>query len=551
MSSLGREGQGAAASLESQASSKLEEGRLYPQYASAKAAIAKDVVNFAAEIRSWENARQEAKAIWALSQYHTKLAQAESEVANARSYKASDVPENVKIERFQKSEDGTDVERTGIPQWEVAPGMFDHYEKPLAEQALAEVRDGPVKQKLSMQIAERRTQGQLKMKTIHYKGSLEYMQDKLLTAATDQANAGNTQLAVQAIEAGVKNGTFSLDEGRKQTKSILAAGDETRARRELLATNDPAQLEAMQNKLLATTEPGAANPYPHLDPMKRLSIAQTIDTKRIELEKAGMTRAKQERTMAADRAIIEAGNAARAGRPWTPEQIQATASKLQMTNTDEAALRKASEGGIEVKTNKAGDDGLRLIQSGLATSIMPKNQGGSPMNVEESTDYWRSEVERLYSASSISSEDRARTLREIDAWSKGVYESPQHKDAESLIKDLIPKNSSKFAERGLQVVRVKYLSDLREAKSQNPKLDSVRWVQDNEAAYRKLEQNEVWKEMARLGVTQFVKVNNTDQRIDAQASLDRLKTAREKNTITPDKYRDAVNALTSVNAEIR
>lgn len=172
------------------------------------------------------------------------------------------------------------------------------------------------------------------------------------------------------------------------------------------------------------------------------------------------------------------------------------------------------------------------------------------MNVEESVDYWRSETERLYSASQISPEDRARTLREIDAWSKGVYESPQHKDAESLIKDLIPKSSSAMTERGLQIVRVKFTSDLREAKSQNPKLDSVRWVQDNEATYRPLAKNETWKSLAKLGVTQFVKFN-ADKLIDEQASLANLKAAREKKSITPEKYIEAVNALTSVNAEIR
>ena len=545
MSSLGREGQGAISSLESQASSKLQEGALYPKWASAKAAIAHDVVQFAAEVKSWEEARQEAKAVAALSEYHNQVAKAESAVANARTYNASDIPASVNINRFKKAPDGTDVERDDIEQWEAAPGMFDHYEKGFSEAALAKVGEGKAKIALARKIEERRNQGQIKMKTIHYKGQLEVMQNDFITSATKFANVGNTKAAVGAIETGIKNGTFSLDEGRKLTKDILEAGDETMARRELLATNDPARLESMQQKILATTDPNAENPYPNLSPLKRMSIAQSYDTKRIELEKAGMTMAKQQRTMAADRAIIEADRRARAGNPMTQAEIQEAAAKNNMTDAEYRSLQSTVDAGAKVETTSAGAEGTRQILAGLTSNQLPVKDNRT-LSREEAAEYYREWNERLYQTKQLSLAERNSNNSQIEGWAKKTYDSPDFNDAEKYINTVIGKPEKGKWGNAYELSQQDFVNEMRKAaNSAQGKFNAMAWAQENASRFIKQRDDQVYRSLVRSGAQAYIKFNK-DRSIDRVATQKALNDARKAKALNGDKFVDAMNAVNDI-----
>jgi hypothetical protein len=545
MSSLGREGQGAIASLESQASSKLQEGALYPKWASAKAAIAHDVVQFAAEVKSWEEARQEAKAVAAFSKYSTQVAAAESEVSNARAYRPADIPESVKVNRFRKAEDGTDVERETIDQWEVAPGMFDHHEKGFRESALSEISEGKAKIALSRKIEERRSQGQIKMKTIHYKGQLEVMQNDLITAATKHANTGNTKEAVQSIEVGIRNGTFTLDEGRKLTKDILEAGDETRARRELLATNDPAKLETMQRNLLATVDKGAENPYPNLSPLKRLSIAQTIDTKRIELEKAGMTLERQKRTMNADEILKQADMDARNGKPWSQEQIRRASAN--MTDTEYRNLQSTVDAGAKVETTAAGAEGTRQILAALTSNKLPVKDDRT-LSREEAAEYYRERNDHLYQTKQISLAERNSNNSQIDGWAKKTYDSPDFNDAEKYINTVIGKPDKRQAKHSnaFELAQQDFVNEMRRiANSSQGKFNAMAWAQENASRFIKQRDDEVYRNLVRYGAQAYVKFNK-DRSIDRVATQTALNAARKAKSLNGDKFIDAMNAVNSI-----
>jgi hypothetical protein len=568
MSGLGREGQGAISAYDAEASAKLAEGRLaadygkaYAQaysaptprgvergimeYASAKAAIAHDVVQFAAEAKSWEDARQDAKAVAALSEYHRSVDKAEAEVSAIKTYTASELPTSINVKRFEKAPDGTDVERERIDQYEVAPQMFDQYEKGFSETALSKVSEGKAKNKLAMQIAERRNQGQIKMKTIHYKGSLEVMQNQYITAATNYANAGNTKDAVDSIKRGMEFGAFSLDDSRKLIKDILESGDETMARRELLSTNDPAKLEAMQNKLLLTTDPNAVNPYPNLSPLKRMSIAQTIDTKRIELEKAGMTMAKQQRTMSADRAIIDADARSRAGNPPTQDEIQKTAAKLNMTDTEYRSLQSTVQVGAKVETTSEGAEGTRQILAGLTSDKLPVKDDRTATR-EEAAEYYREMNEKLYQTKQISLADRNSTNSQIEAWSKKTYDSPDFKDAEKYINTVIGKPAKSKHSNAYELAQQDFVNEMRNAANTTKgKFNAMTWAQENAPRFVMQRDDAIFQRLVKIGAQSYVKFNQ-DRSIDKEKTLQALESARKAKALNDDKFANALNAVNDI-----
>jgi hypothetical protein len=442
--------------------------------------------------------------------------------------------------------DGTKEERDDIQPWEVAPDKFDQYEKGFATEALSQVPDGAAKTRLQQKITERRAQGQIKMVNVRYKGQLAENQDKLITASTAAANAGNDKGAAAIIGLGVKNGTFTLTEGRKMTREILEAGDENRARRALLETNDTGKLEELQMQMLRDSaapkpgEPYREPNYPNLPPLKRASIIAAIDTKRIELEKAGMVTNRRNERANIEKAGIDLRTAVQAGATVSPEQAAAKIASMPGATRDDVngAIRDVTSG-AEIKTTPAGQAKLDEIYKELDNlSALGSTPEGKPVEPGWHTENANAALTKLYGNKQISVEDRDKMAKHILDWGNGVFHAPKYKEALTAAEKYIVPTSDRRSKKQALEIENQFKADLREWRRGNLKGDPVTWVHENAARYVARQTDGQYRALSRLGAAPFI-MYTSDGKIDVVKTV----AALEASGLPADKMKEAINTV--------
>jgi hypothetical protein len=501
----------------------------------AKNAVIKEFQNSIDAVATWDEATQTANANAALADYSEAMTQQQVTLAATKQWSVKDVPEGVQVERERNGEP-VDF----VPSWQVAPQMYDLAEKTASERALAKVTNPAIKEKLRVQLQNERTQGAAKVSATYFQDRMDSIRNTTAEALQKAVLAENTALGEKILADAVETGAFSLDEARQQRQQMLEDTDEVRASRFLSETDDPAKLEAFAAGIGAE---GPNTQFPHLTPAKRVALMNTAESRAITLTNqrlAQYDRAKSNAAEATFNSVLE--RFTMTGQGATPAEI--SAAKNYMSPSQFKSFvgigRTGNANGMPSDPNT-----VRTLQGAVATVV----GGTTPLNgatdLETKLAILRDANEQAFAAGTVNPTDYTAINKMIDDTGNNVFGSDGFKNASETIKKGIAPNvgvpglpTPKTDARIEQQAQM----ELRAAVSANPKLDPVKWAQENLPRFQYQVNDDLNVTLTELGVGSMI-VTNPDGTIDKVKSEAALRSLAAGKGLSLDVLEEAVNKL--------
>lgn len=534
MSSLGREGNGAVAQYEVAARTTLETQN-------AKNAVYGEFQKLGEAAVAWDQATQEAEAARALSQYNAAVTEAETTISNTKAFKADELPTDLKFDRFEKGPDGTDVPVDMVTSWKVAPQLYDHYEKQAAERALGNVT-GAAREKLRLQIEDRRTNASARMKDSYFKGRMDDLRSTTQEAVTNFTNAEDVNGAISTIETAVKNGVFSVNEGRQAAQEVRSGVEAVQIDRFIGATDDPGALSKFAADIGAQ---GHNSAFPNLTPAQRVNAMQAAENKSLAVQTRNLAAYdRNKKDMAAQLSNDAQLRFVSTGQLPTPEELNMARNTMSPSEFRAFISIGRNSNGMAASDPTVMRATTDVILNLADTDLVIDGKQGDMI---DKISFARDELSELYAGGKLTRTDYDAQVRLIDAQEAKLFDSDKFKSASKYVqgainpsKDILGRSMNEVS-AGIESMA---LMDMRKAVAANPKLDPYRWAEENMPKYRKAVGDKQVIALSTLGLTGYA-VFSKDGTLNQAMTSDKLTDSFKAGLITGDAYEAAVNNLFS------
>lgn len=530
-SSLGREGDGAVRQYEVASRTGLETAK-------AKNAVYNELQRLGESATAWDQATQEAEADAALADFASEMTEAETVISNTRAFKADEVPTSVQFERFEKAADGTDVPVDMVASWKVAPQLYDHYQRQSSDKALSRV-SGATREKLRVRIQGMTADANRRIQNQYFKDRRDDIRSTTEGAITQFVNAENTAGALSAIDTAVKNGVFSVDEGRQAAQTALQNAEVVSVDRFIGATRDPAILDKF-----AADIGSPDSSFRHMTPGQRVNAMQLAQNKSATLA--------AQQLAAYDRARRDHGDAVlnRALTAYTlngtkPSAAEIAQAEQSMSSTQFKAYVKlaAPESGV---SNPQAVREVTTLVGNLTNADKFVNEQGVQITVEDYYMRVREDLSTRFAQGEISPDTFKEQNAIATGFMNGLFASDTYKDAEKFLADaIVPAPFSTLpgeTDTTARVISNRAQNDLRLAISQNPKTNPTKWANDNVGRYQRAIQDEKVRELNEQGTASSIVINKAG-RIDIELTTKALHDQRRQHFIDDETLERSINLL--------
>jgi len=524
--SLGRVGDEAAGVYRAAADYELVKGN-------AQGEVIKAFQGSVDAYNAWDEATQTANANKALADYNTKMAARETELRNTEAFKTADIPDTVKVER---EKNGEPVE--WVPNWQVAPQLYDMSEREAADHALAQVTNPKIRQQLQVNLQNRRTESSTRVAEDYFKARKDSIRNTTIEALQGAVLAEDTALGDKILQDAVETGIFSLDEARKERTTMMQGADKIKAERLIMNSEDPAQLSAFAASI---GQPGPNAAFPHLPPDERLRLqvaaegrSNSITNQRL----AEYDRAKSDAAANTFNNVLERFTLT--GQPATEEEI--AQAKKYMTPTQFKSFVSIGRTGGQASTPS--DRGTLQNANTFISQLTDTGDGGN-YNLDAKIQFGRQYLEQEFAAGRLNATDFKDQMALVEATEKRVFESDQFKAGAGLLADgIVPHKGvpGMPVSKVDTVIEAQAQIDLRAAVAKDPKLDPVRWAQENLPRYQAQVNDKLTRDLHKFGISTLVKAQ-PDGMVDKVQTKAAIEAAFKSGTITKEAAINAVNAI--------
>jgi hypothetical protein len=291
--------------------------------------------------------------------------------------------------------------------------------------------------------------------------------------------AGKPDLAISHIDSAVAAGTIDYKEATKQKLKVVHDDQDLRVSKAIVQSEDPAELTRLSNQVLL-------NDNTLLTPDERRAFAVSAQNKADRIlndkEKVQDKAQKEE----SKKVLGDYATKIRL-QGYIPSVQELRDLSTKLTGSDYLALvalvdRKDGGSGGMGSTNAAS---YKDIQLGIA-SLSNADQSGT---VTGRADALYDKINVAFSQGKLSVKDREASILQLDRHRKSVTTAdPRMKEADELVKASIspPSSITGLTTSPDHLAIAQQMSiDMQDARNANPRLDPVKWVQENLPKYKK------------------------------------------------------------------